>query len=203
MKAHADQRRRQSQHGDKQVCSSVRDHKIVRHLAESGSRTEERPADHVGDYGREDHRDKSIEGELPQDEFAAEQHAGHRRVERSADTRGGPARDKDPQPGAGQPGELAKARRQRRSDLHDRPLPAHRPAETDAQRRRERLDHTHLRADLPALRGYGIHHLRHAMPACLPSEPVDQRAVQQAARDWGHDQEPQAKPRQVGTADPA
>ena len=95
----------------------------------------------------------------------------------------GAAGDQDPQPVLRHLHPLAQAGGQRRADLDDRPLPADRAAHPDAQRRGDRLDHADLRPDPPAFIRDGDHHLGHAVPAGLPREPVDQRAVQQPADD--------------------
>ena len=71
------------------------------------------------------------------------------------------------------------------------------PPDPDAQRRGDRLDHADLRPDPPAIVRDGDHHLGHAVPAGLPREPVDQRAVQQPADDRDDHEEAHAQPGQV------
>ena len=59
--------------------------------------------------------------------------------------------------------ELAKARSERRADLHDRSLPPNRAAGADAQCGGQRLHHGDLRADSAAALGHREHHLGHPM----------------------------------------
>ena len=65
----------------------------------------------------------------------------------------------------------------------------------------QRLDHGDLRADPAAVAGDRDHHLRHAVPAGLPGEAVDQRPVEQPGDDRGQHHEPAAQPRHVRVGD--
>ena len=112
----------------------------------------------------------------------------------------GAAGDQDPQPVLRHLHPLAQAGGQRRTDLHDRALPADRAAHPDAHRRGDRLDHADLRADPAAALRDGDHHLGHPVPAGLARPVVDQRPVQQTADDRDDHEEAQAQPGQVRTA---
>ena len=121
----------------------------------------------------------------------------------AGDPAGRAAGDQDPQPVLRHLDPLAQAGGQRGADLHDRALPADRPAGPDAQRGGERLDRGDLRPDPAAALGDREHHLGHAVPAGLPGVPVDQRAVDQPADHRDHDEEPQPEPGKVSAADAA
>ena len=59
-----------------------------------------------------------------------------------------------------------------------------------------RLDDRDGRADAPAVLRHREHHLRHAVPARLPREAIDQGPVQKAADHRDHEQEPDPERRE-------
>ena len=76
------------------------------------------------------------------------------------------------------------------------PLPTHRAAAADAQRRGQGLDRGHLGGDAAAPARDGEHHLGDAVSARLAGEEVHQRPVEQARHDGRADDEPAAQPGQ-------
>ena len=170
---------------------------------QEGGGAQELLADDVGHHGREHDGEDGLDGELPQDDLDPEEHARDGGVERGRDTAGGAAGDQDPQPALGHPDQLAQAGGQRRADLHDRALPADRPAGADAQGRGRGLDHGDLGADAPAVLGHRHHHLGHPVAAGLPGEPVDERAVDEPTDYRGHHEETQAQPGEMSAGDAA
>ena len=164
---------------------------------EERGRAEERTADDVARDRREGGRAECVEREFAQDDLESEEQAGDRRVEGRGDASGRTARHDDPHAAFAHPHELAERRGERRADLHDRAFASDRAAGSDADRRRERLDHRDRRPDAPAVLGHGEHHLGNAMAASLARAALDERAVDEAPDHGRHEHEPEAKPRQV------
>ncbi|MCO5546645.1 hypothetical protein L7F22_000078 [Adiantum nelumboides] len=165
------------------------------------------PGDHLGDDVRDHRADhqhaERLGAERPQDQLQAEDHPGDRGVERRGDPARGAAGDHQDQPGGGHPQPLPDGRAERGADLHDRALPADGAAGADADPRCERLHRGDGGRDPTAPARDGQHHLRHPVPAGLRREPLDQRAVHQAAEHRGDEQEPDPQPGQVRRGDPA
>ena len=156
------------------------------------------PPDDVRHHGRKHHGAERIHREVLKDQLQREEDAGDRRVERRRDAGGRPAGDEQSQPTFGDMQHLADGGAERRPDLDNRPLAAHRATGADTYRRGERLDNGNLRTDLPAPLGHRKHDLRNAVAPCFRRKELDQRTVDEAAENRGEDDEIDAQPGQVG-----
>ena len=129
---HSDEAGDQAEESEQQVLAHV--------MHAEGGQVQERlvaergPPDNTrGDRGEHDHAE-GLGGEVGQDQFHGEEHAGQRGVERCRDPAGGAAGDQHPHPRLGDSHYPADARAEGGADLHDRPLAADGSAAADAQR---------------------------------------------------------------------
>ncbi len=142
-------------------------------------------ANQGGRARRDDDRQKGAVGDFGQQDFEREKDAPQRRVERRRDPGAGARRKQ----GDFLPGRKAdrfrKGRSERRADLDDRSLPAHRRAGADRQGRGEGLDDRDDAANVAAPVINGVHDFGDAMAPGFGRKTVNQIDHDEAAKDGG------------------
>ena len=187
----AHERRRGDAHDRaKQRIEPERDHRRrlmaerrQRRNGEGRLRTEKPVADKGRGAGGERHGKKSAHAHFRHHQFDREHHAADRRVEGRRDAGAGARRHQRDALPRRDAHDLADARAQRRADLDDGPLAAHRGAAADGKRRGERFDDGNHGPDDAFLVIDRVHNFGHAVAARFGREIRHQRRDHHAADD--------------------
>ena len=150
------------------------------------------PFKNVSDNGgrnRRDHNSAEI-GYLQssQDHFQGKNGTGDGCIKGSRNTTGGTAGHQVSHPFIGEMQQLPHRRAQGRSDLGNGSLPAHRSTRSDADSRRQRLDHRHNRPDATSVKCHGLHNLRYTVTFGLAGKTVDKRSINGSSDGWNDKQ---------------